>query len=80
MQMFSLIILSFIYLYSSLTKCGFVFVGRVTPESVTYSFGTVLLDLLSGKHIPPSHVSSLSMMLLLHSHVIYMWIGSVILT
>lgn len=21
-----------------------------------YSFGTVLLDLLSGKHIPPSHV------------------------
>jgi len=32
--------------------------GRVTPESVTYSFGTLLLDLLSGKHIPPSHVSS----------------------
>lgn len=33
--------------------------GRVTPESVTFSFGTVLLDLLSGKHIPPSHVSIL---------------------
>ncbi|CAN1853443.1 Serine/threonine-protein kinase BSK6 [Linum perenne] len=32
--------------------------GRVTPESVVYSFGTLLLDLLSGKHIPPSHVSS----------------------
>ncbi|CAA2966025.1 probable serine threonine- kinase At4g35230 [Olea europaea subsp. europaea] len=31
--------------------------GRVTPESVVFSFGTVLLDLLSGKHIPPSHVS-----------------------
>lgn len=31
--------------------------GRVIPESVTYSYGTVLLDLLSGKHIPPSHVS-----------------------
>ncbi|MBA0711015.1 hypothetical protein Golax_010253 [Gossypium laxum] len=31
--------------------------GRVTPESVIFSFGTVLLDLLSGKHIPPSHVS-----------------------
>lgn len=25
-----------------------------------YSFGTLLLDLLSGKHIPPSHVSLLS--------------------
>jgi len=33
--------------------------GRVTPESVVFSFGTVLLDLMSGKHIPPSHVSSL---------------------
>lgn len=31
--------------------------GRVTPESVIYSFGTLLLDLISGKHIPPSHVS-----------------------
>ncbi|XP_047965753.1 serine/threonine-protein kinase BSK7-like [Salvia hispanica] len=30
--------------------------GRVTPESVIYSFGTLLLDLLSGKHIPPSHI------------------------
>ncbi|KAK9287168.1 hypothetical protein L1049_015579 [Liquidambar formosana] len=29
--------------------------SRVTPESVIYSFGSVLLDLLSGKHIPPSH-------------------------
>nr|XP_009771504.1 PREDICTED: probable serine/threonine-protein kinase At4g35230 isoform X2 [Nicotiana sylvestris] len=29
--------------------------GRVTPESVVFSFGTVLLDLLSGKHIPPGH-------------------------
>ncbi|KAL2667683.1 hypothetical protein AAZV13_01G083250 [Glycine max] len=28
--------------------------GRVTPQSVVYSFGTLLLDLLSGKHIPPS--------------------------
>lgn len=34
--------------------------GRVTPESVMYSFGTLLLDLLSGKHIPPSHVSLIS--------------------
>lgn len=32
------------------------FAGRVTPESVIYSYGTVLLDLLSGKHIPPSQV------------------------
>ncbi|RWR97679.1 putative serine/threonine-protein kinase isoform X3 [Cinnamomum micranthum f. kanehirae] len=29
--------------------------GRVTPESVIFSFGNVLLDLLSGKHIPPTH-------------------------
>ncbi|URE24012.1 serine threonine-protein kinase [Musa troglodytarum] len=28
---------------------------RVMPESMIFSFGTVLLDLLSGKHIPPSH-------------------------
>ncbi|GKV23120.1 hypothetical protein SLEP1_g32893 [Rubroshorea leprosula] len=33
--------------------------GRVTPESVIYSFGTLLLDLLSGKHIPPSHAVDL---------------------
>lgn len=33
--------------------------GRVTAESVTYSFGTLLLDLLSGKHIPPSHALDL---------------------
>ena len=35
----------------------YLFAGRVTPESVVYSFGTLLLDLLSGKHIPPSHVN-----------------------
>ncbi|XP_065859510.1 serine/threonine-protein kinase BSK3-like isoform X2 [Euphorbia lathyris] len=33
--------------------------GRVTPESVVYSFGTLLVDLLSGKHIPPSHALDL---------------------
>ncbi|KAF5460674.1 hypothetical protein F2P56_020527 [Juglans regia] len=33
--------------------------GRVIPESVTYSFGTLLLDLLSGKHIPPSQALDL---------------------
>ncbi|KAG6478963.1 hypothetical protein ZIOFF_062411 [Zingiber officinale] len=31
--------------------------GRVILESAMYSFGTLLLDLLSRKHIPPSHVS-----------------------
>jgi len=36
-----------------------VFTGRITPESVIYSFGTLLLDLLSGKHIPPSHALDL---------------------
>ena len=29
--------------------------GRITSESVIYTFGTLLLDLLSGKHIPPSN-------------------------
>uniref|UniRef100_A0A0E0BDA1 non-specific serine/threonine protein kinase n=2 Tax=Oryza TaxID=4527 RepID=A0A0E0BDA1_9ORYZ len=29
--------------------------GRVTPESVVFSFGTILIDLLSGKRIPPTH-------------------------
>lgn len=33
--------------------------GRVTIESVVYSFGTLLLDLMSGKHIPPSHALDL---------------------
>ena len=32
----------------------------MTPESVIFSFGTVLLDLLSGKRIPPTHVSILT--------------------
>jgi len=43
--------------------------GRVTPESVIYSYGTVLLDLLSGKHIPPSHVCclhSINLKIVLH--------------
>ncbi|KAJ0587868.1 putative protein kinase RLK-Pelle-RLCK-XII-1 family [Helianthus annuus] len=38
------------------TPPEFLRTGRVIPESVIYSYGTVLLDLLSGKHIPPSHV------------------------
>lgn len=43
-----------------LVQCfnGIVMAGKVTPESVVYSFGALLLDLLSGKHIPPSHVSA----------------------
>ena len=43
--------------------------GRVIAESVIYSYGTVLLDLLSGKHIPPSHVCclhSIKSMIVLH--------------
>ncbi|KAL4364381.1 hypothetical protein HN51_023481 [Arachis hypogaea] len=47
--------------------------GRVTPESVIYSFGTVLLDLLSGKHIPPSQaldmIQGKNNMLLMDSHL-----------
>ncbi|KAI4370075.1 hypothetical protein MLD38_018459 [Melastoma candidum] len=33
--------------------------GRVIPESVIFSFGTLLVDLLSGKHIPPSRALDL---------------------
>ncbi|AQK47400.1 BR-signaling kinase 3 [Zea mays] len=33
--------------------------GRITPESVIHSFGTLLIDVLSGKHIPPSHALDL---------------------
>ncbi|KAL2537860.1 putative serine/threonine-protein kinase [Forsythia ovata] len=47
--------------------------GRVTKESVIYSFGTVLLDLLSGKHIPPSHaldmISGKNVIPLMDSHL-----------
>eukprot|EP00252_Welwitschia_mirabilis_P005071 TRINITY_DN1548_c0_g1_i1.p1 TRINITY_DN1548_c0_g1~~TRINITY_DN1548_c0_g1_i1.p1 ORF type:complete len:496 (-),score=116.79 TRINITY_DN1548_c0_g1_i1:383-1870(-) len=47
--------------------------GRVTPESVMYSYGTVLLDLLSGKHIPPSHALDMirmkNVLLLMDSHL-----------
>ncbi|XP_010526870.1 PREDICTED: probable serine/threonine-protein kinase At4g35230 [Tarenaya hassleriana] len=47
--------------------------GRVTAESVIYSFGTVLLDLLSGKHIPPSHAIDMirgkNIVLLMDSHL-----------
>nr|XP_048325549.1 serine/threonine-protein kinase BSK2-like isoform X2 [Ziziphus jujuba var. spinosa] len=37
------------------TPPEFLRTGRVIPESVIYSYGTILLDLLSGKHILPSH-------------------------
>ncbi|XP_054798471.1 serine/threonine-protein kinase BSK1-like [Prosopis cineraria] len=47
--------------------------GRVTPESVIFSFGTVLLDLLSGKHIPPSHALDMirgkHILILMDSHL-----------
>ncbi|CAL9154325.1 unnamed protein product, partial [Musa hybrid cultivar] len=36
--------------------------GRATPETVMFSFGTVVLDLLSGKCIPPTHVPSYIML------------------
>ncbi|KAF8379114.1 hypothetical protein HHK36_028543 [Tetracentron sinense] len=41
------------------TPPEFLRTGRVIPESVIYSYGTVLLDLMSGKHIPPSHALDL---------------------
>ncbi|KAL0744094.1 hypothetical protein Bca4012_085607 [Brassica carinata] len=33
--------------------------GIVVPESSIFSFGTLLLDLMSGKHIPPNHALDL---------------------
>ncbi|KAK1412849.1 hypothetical protein QVD17_34395 [Tagetes erecta] len=36
------------------TPPEFLRTGRMIEESVIYSFGTILLDLLSGKHVPPS--------------------------
>jgi len=52
----------------------YMFSGRVSPKSVVYSFGTVLLDLLSGKHIPPSHESFPALfMLLTYSTIIISW-------
>ncbi|KAL0700442.1 hypothetical protein Bca4012_056564 [Brassica carinata] len=33
--------------------------GRITAESVIYSFGILLLDIFTGKHIPPSHALDL---------------------
>nr|XP_016456618.1 PREDICTED: probable serine/threonine-protein kinase At4g35230 [Nicotiana tabacum] len=53
------------------TPPEFMRTGRVIAESVIYSYGTVLLDLLSGKHIPPSHALDLirgkNMLLLMDS-------------
>ncbi|XP_057462024.1 serine/threonine-protein kinase BSK3-like [Actinidia eriantha] len=37
----------------------FLISGRKTQGCVIYSFGTLLLDVLSGKHIPPSHALEL---------------------
>ncbi|KAF5177453.1 Serine/threonine-protein kinase BSK1 [Thalictrum thalictroides] len=48
-------------------------IGRVTAESVIFSFGTILLDLLSGKHIPPTHALDMirgkNIVLLMDSHL-----------
>ncbi|KAH7544829.1 hypothetical protein FEM48_Zijuj01G0027700 [Ziziphus jujuba var. spinosa] len=49
------------------TPPEFLRTGRVIPESVIYSYGTVLLDLLSGKHIPPSHVGYILYFIIDHS-------------
>ncbi|KAI8027789.1 Serine/threonine-protein kinase BSK7 [Camellia lanceoleosa] len=41
------------------TPPEFLKTGTVTLEGVIYSFGTLLLDVLSGKHIPPSYALDL---------------------
>ncbi|GER27701.1 pyruvate kinase [Striga asiatica] len=47
------------------SPCHVKCVQEVIPESDIYSYGTVLLDLLSGKNIPPSHVWCILLDLLL---------------
>ncbi|ONI00052.1 hypothetical protein PRUPE_6G065300 [Prunus persica] len=42
------------------TPAEFLRTGRVIPESLVYSFGTLLLNLLSDRHIPPSHMVRLA--------------------
>ncbi|XP_033139778.1 serine/threonine-protein kinase BSK6-like [Brassica rapa] len=37
----------------------YLHLGILIRESVTYSFGTLLLDLMSGRHIPPNHALDL---------------------
>ncbi|CAH8309733.1 unnamed protein product [Eruca vesicaria subsp. sativa] len=37
----------------------YLHLGTLVPESVIFSFGTLLLDLMSGKHIPPNHALDL---------------------
>ncbi|KAL0728748.1 hypothetical protein Bca4012_024841 [Brassica carinata] len=37
----------------------YLHLGTLIPESVTYSFGTLLLDLMSGRNIPPNHALDL---------------------
>ncbi|KAI8028116.1 Serine/threonine-protein kinase BSK3 [Camellia lanceoleosa] len=39
------------------TPPEFLKTGTVTLDGVIYSFGTLLLDVVSGKHIPPSYVN-----------------------
>ncbi|KFK29148.1 hypothetical protein AALP_AA7G095200 [Arabis alpina] len=47
--------------------------GTLIPESVVFSFGTFLLDLLSGKHIPPSYavdtIQKQNLLVLMDSHL-----------
>ncbi|MFS7977213.1 hypothetical protein Hanom_Chr10g00901451 [Helianthus anomalus] len=44
-----------VYLYLRTEIC-FHPIGRVMSQSMIYSLGSLLVDLLSGKHISPSHV------------------------
>ncbi|KAK4800850.1 hypothetical protein SAY86_021337 [Trapa natans] len=43
--------------------------AKLTAESIMYSFGTILLDLLSGKHIPPSRFSGDTLGETIRSHL-----------
>lgn len=56
-HLFILLLLLFIIIIIIRMWLYIVLVGSVNPESVMFRFGTILVDLLTGKPIPPSHVS-----------------------
>lgn len=55
-NIFGLVALREIHGLSCSVFTSFYLLGRAIPETLVYNFGALLLDLLSDRHIPPSHV------------------------